>query len=66
MVSDYDCVLIPKAMYFFPFQVPGNDMLYYGDSSYKQELVSLSKLVLENLLSVVKQEATQVSSFWFN
>ncbi|XP_057441139.1 uncharacterized protein LOC130733086 isoform X2 [Lotus japonicus] len=42
-------------------QVPGNDMLYYGDSSYKQELVSLSKLVLENLLSVVKQEATQLS-----
>ncbi|KAK7371999.1 hypothetical protein VNO80_05366 [Phaseolus coccineus] len=37
-------------------QILGNDMLYYGDSSYNQELVSLSKLVLENLLSTVQQE----------
>ncbi|KAL2582627.1 hypothetical protein AAZV13_14G020000 [Glycine max] len=47
-------------------QIPGNDMLYYGDSSYNQELVSLSKLVLENLLSAVQQEPSQVSSFWLN
>ncbi|KAJ1389541.1 Vacuolar protein sorting-associated protein 35 [Sesbania bispinosa] len=40
-------------------QIPGNDTLYYGDSSYKQELVSLSKLVLENLLSAVQQEPSQ-------
>lgn len=53
-------------MYFSPFQIPGNDMLYYGDSSYKQELVSLSKLVLENLICAVQQEPSQVSSVWFN
>lgn len=41
-------------------------MLYYGDSSYNQELVSLSKLVLENLLSAVQQEPSQVSSFYLN
>ncbi|KAL2582628.1 hypothetical protein AAZV13_14G020000 [Glycine max] len=43
-------------------QIPGNDMLYYGDSSYNQELVSLSKLVLENLLSAVQQEPSQLSN----
>ncbi|XP_027940241.1 UPF0505 protein C16orf62 homolog isoform X2 [Vigna unguiculata] len=42
-------------------QIPGNDMLYYGDSSYNQELVSLSKLVLENLLSAVQQEPSQAA-----
>ncbi|XP_052735898.1 uncharacterized protein LOC108338455 isoform X2 [Vigna angularis] len=42
-------------------QTPGNDMLYYGDSSYNQELVSLSKLVLENLLSAVQQEPSQAA-----
>ncbi|XP_061342230.1 uncharacterized protein LOC133288485 isoform X2 [Gastrolobium bilobum] len=42
-------------------QIPGNDMLYYEDSSYKQELVSLSKLVLENLLSAVQQEPSQAA-----
>lgn len=60
------CILNSKAMYFSPFQIPGNDMLYYGDSSYKQELVSLSKLVLENLICAVQQEPSQVSSVWFN
>ncbi|XP_058761026.1 uncharacterized protein LOC131634379 isoform X2 [Vicia villosa] len=40
-------------------QIPGNDMLYYGDSSYKQELDSLSKVVLENLLCAVQQEPSQ-------
>lgn len=42
-------------------QVPGNDMLYYGDSSYNQELVSLSKLVLDNLVSAVQQEPSQAA-----
>ncbi|XP_019456612.1 PREDICTED: UPF0505 protein C16orf62 homolog isoform X1 [Lupinus angustifolius] len=47
----------------FPYhaniQIPSNDTLYYGDSSYKQELVSLSKLVLENLISAVQQEGSK-------
>ncbi|WVY89214.1 hypothetical protein V8G54_034728 [Vigna mungo] len=42
-------------------ETPGNDMLYYGDSSYNQELASLSKLVLENLLSAVQQEPSQAA-----
>ncbi|XP_058751934.1 uncharacterized protein LOC131625036 isoform X1 [Vicia villosa] len=42
-------------------QIPGNDMLYYGDSSYKQELDSLSKVVLENLLCAVQQEPSQAA-----
>ncbi|XP_027329733.1 UPF0505 protein C16orf62 homolog isoform X3 [Abrus precatorius] len=41
--------------------IPGNDMLYYGDSSYYQELVSLSRLVLENLLGAVQQEPSQAA-----
>lgn len=51
---------------FFPFQIPGNDMLYYGDLSYKQELVSLSKVVLENLLCAVQEEPSQVFPVWFS
>ncbi|XP_045830348.1 VPS35 endosomal protein-sorting factor-like isoform X2 [Trifolium pratense] len=42
-------------------QIPGNDMLYYGDSSYKKELVSLSKVVLDNLLCAIQQETSQVA-----
>lgn len=42
-------------------QIPGNDMLYYGDLSYKQELVSLSKVVLENLLCAVQEEPSQAA-----
>ncbi|XP_073223706.1 uncharacterized protein [Cicer arietinum] len=42
-------------------EIPGNDMLYYGDSSYKQELVSLSKVVLENLICVVQQEPSKTA-----
>ncbi|KAK2454629.1 VPS35 endosomal protein sorting factor [Trifolium repens] len=42
-------------------QIPGNDMLYYGDSSYKKELVSLSKVVLDNLLCAVQQEPSQAA-----
>ncbi|CAJ1971428.1 unnamed protein product [Sphenostylis stenocarpa] len=38
-----------------------NDTLYCGDSSYNQELVSLSKLVLENLLCAVQQEPSQAA-----
>ncbi|KAK7300034.1 hypothetical protein RJT34_10865 [Clitoria ternatea] len=42
-------------------QIPGNDILYYGNSTYNQELVSLSKLVLENLISAVQQEPSQAA-----
>ncbi|KAI4306118.1 hypothetical protein L6164_029425 [Bauhinia variegata] len=42
-------------------EIPGNDKLYYGDSSYKQELVSLSKLVLDNLVDVIQKEPSQVA-----
>nr|KYP73434.1 UPF0505 protein C16orf62 isogeny [Cajanus cajan] len=42
-------------------QIPGNNILYYGDSSYNQELVSLSKPVLENLLSAIQQEPSQAA-----
>lgn len=41
-------------------------MLYYGDLSYKQELVSLSKVVLENLLFAVQEEPSQVFPVWFS
>ncbi|KAK7320363.1 hypothetical protein VNO77_29773 [Canavalia gladiata] len=50
-----------KLPYHANTQIPGNDMLYYGDSSYSQELVSLSKLVLENLLCAVQQEPSQAA-----
>ncbi|KAL1307448.1 UPF0505 protein C16orf62 homolog isoform X1 [Arachis ipaensis] len=47
--------------YHVDTQIPGNDLLFYGDSSYKQELVSLTKLVLENLLRAIQQEPSRAA-----
>ncbi|XP_065862426.1 uncharacterized protein [Euphorbia lathyris] len=40
-------------------EILGNDMLFYGDSSYLQELISLSNYVLENLVNSVEQEPSK-------
>ncbi|GMH05757.1 hypothetical protein Nepgr_007597 [Nepenthes gracilis] len=41
-------------------EVFGNDLLFFGDSSYRQELVSLSHCILQNMLDVIQQESSQV------
>lgn len=41
-------------------QILSND-LFYGDSSYVQELVSLSEHVLWNLVEVIEQEPSRVT-----
>ncbi|KAL5548438.1 hypothetical protein UlMin_003669 [Ulmus minor] len=37
-------------------KVPGNDHLFYGDSSYSNELASLSNLALQHLVDSIQQE----------
>lgn len=41
-------------------QIIGNELLFFGDSSYKQELVSCTQLVLSELLDAIEQESSQV------
>ncbi|KAK4258289.1 hypothetical protein QN277_007750 [Acacia crassicarpa] len=45
-----------KLPYHANKEVLGNDTLYYGNLSYKQELVSLANLILQNLVNVIQQE----------
>lgn len=47
-------------LYLLFVQIIGNDLLFFGDSSYKQELVSCSQLVLSELLDAIEQESSQV------
>lgn len=42
-------------------KVPGNELLFFEDQSYCEELKSLSKCVLQNLVDVVHQEPSQAS-----
>lgn len=41
-------------------QILGNDLLFFGDSTYLQDLVSLSEYVLKELNDVIQQEPSQV------
>ncbi|XP_048130945.1 VPS35 endosomal protein sorting factor-like isoform X2 [Rhodamnia argentea] len=38
------------------FGIPGNDQLFYGDSSYSQELASISQLAVQKLVDVIQWE----------
>ncbi|XP_019090742.1 PREDICTED: UPF0505 protein-like isoform X2 [Camelina sativa] len=40
-------------------EIIGNDLLFFGDSSYKQELVSFTQLVLGELLNAIEKESSQ-------
>ncbi|KAL0796841.1 hypothetical protein Bca101_068218 [Brassica carinata] len=42
-------------------EIIGNDLLFFGDSSYKNELVSWAQLVLGELVDVIEQEASQIA-----
>ncbi|XP_050216619.1 uncharacterized protein LOC126667645 [Mercurialis annua] len=37
-------------------EIVGNDLLYFGDLSYVQELVTMSEQVLQNLVNLIEQE----------
>ncbi|EOA39617.1 hypothetical protein CARUB_v10008246mg [Capsella rubella] len=41
-------------------EIIGNDLLFFGDSSYKQELVSFTQLVLGELLNAIEKESSQI------
>lgn len=41
-------------------QIIGNDLLFFGDPSYKKELVSCTQLVLGELVDTIEQESSQV------
>ncbi|KAL1207085.1 hypothetical protein V5N11_004293 [Cardamine amara subsp. amara] len=42
-------------------EIIGNDLMFFGDSSYKQELVSCTQLVLGELLDAIEQESSQIT-----
>ncbi|XP_050246843.1 uncharacterized protein LOC126694549 isoform X1 [Quercus robur] len=42
-------------------EIPGNDLLFFGDSSYLRELVSFAEYVLQNLVDTIQQEPSQVA-----
>lgn len=44
-------------------QIIGNDLLFFGDSSYKNELVSWSQLVVGELVDAIEQESSQVGIY---
>ncbi|XP_039171623.1 VPS35 endosomal protein sorting factor-like isoform X4 [Eucalyptus grandis] len=43
------------------FGIPGNDQLFYGDSSYSQELLSISNLAAQKLVDAIQQEPSSVA-----
>ncbi|KAF8026249.1 hypothetical protein BT93_F2911 [Corymbia citriodora subsp. variegata] len=43
------------------FGIPGNDQLFYGDSSYSQELVSISNLAAQKLVDAIQREPSSVA-----
>lgn len=49
-------------IFIYFFQVFGNDSLFFGDARYTQELVSLSTLILHNMVDIIPQESSQVIS----
>ena len=51
-------------MFHFLWQIMGNDLLFFGDSSYMHELLSLAESVLQNLVDVIEQEPSQVNIFF--
>ncbi|XP_031284588.1 VPS35 endosomal protein sorting factor-like [Pistacia vera] len=45
-----------KLPYHTDLEIPGNDLLFYGNSSYVEELASFSEDVLKNLVEAIEQE----------
>ncbi|KAH9803873.1 VPS35 endosomal protein sorting factor-like [Citrus sinensis] len=45
-----------KLPYNADLEILSNDLLFYGDSSYVQELLSFSEHVLQNLVEIIEQE----------
>ncbi|XP_021287819.1 UPF0505 protein C16orf62 homolog isoform X2 [Herrania umbratica] len=42
-------------------EILGNDLLFFGDSSYVHELLSLTESVLQNLVGVIEQEPSRAA-----
>ncbi|EOY12279.1 Uncharacterized protein TCM_030833 isoform 2 [Theobroma cacao] len=42
-------------------EILGNDLLFFGDSSYVHELLSLTESVLQNLVGLIEQEPSQAA-----
>ncbi|KAL4554184.1 hypothetical protein LXL04_037361 [Taraxacum kok-saghyz] len=40
-------------------EVIGNDRLFYGHATYSQQLVSLSTIILHNIIDIIPQESSQ-------
>lgn len=61
------CHLLPANIQFLFFwtkkchQLLGNDVLFFGDSSYLHELASFCEFVLQNLVDAIQQEPSKVT-----
>ncbi|KAL4272836.1 hypothetical protein GQ457_13G002070 [Hibiscus cannabinus] len=42
-------------------EIMGNDLLFFGDSSYVPELLSLTESVLQNLVDIIEQESSRAA-----
>ncbi|KAE8704345.1 hypothetical protein F3Y22_tig00110458pilonHSYRG00560 [Hibiscus syriacus] len=42
-------------------EIMGNDLLFFGDSSYVRELLSLAESVLQNLVDIIEQEPSRAA-----
>ncbi|KAK8706019.1 hypothetical protein V6N13_049601 [Hibiscus sabdariffa] len=42
-------------------EIMGNDLLFFGDSSYVRELLSLTESVLQNLVDIIEQESSRAA-----
>lgn len=55
--------LVAANLFCFLFlQLLGNDVLFFGDSSYLHELASLCQFVLQNLVDAIQQEPSMVTT----
>ncbi|XP_019058397.1 PREDICTED: UPF0505 protein [Tarenaya hassleriana] len=41
-------------------EIIGNDLLFFGDSSYKPELLSTTQLVLDKIVHTIEQESSEI------
>lgn len=64
------CAIVSLAATLSQFKLPyhanheemlGNDHLFFGDPTYLQELLSLSALILQNLVDFIMQEPSRVA-----
>lgn len=55
------CIQLSPYIFIFWVQIPGNDILFYGDDTYTKELIGFAEEVINKLVVTIKQEQSPVS-----